>query len=173
MSISLLPDDLLLSIFRLVGKENSLIVGLVSKRWHWIAMRLWKGRLSLAHPGYAIPPLLYANVTMTSRLPYELYSSGTDTEFLDYIVEAGHDNRLFKYYRSSTNSCKAGVRCILSRILAEVPTPDRPTLRTVLTRRYWSDESWNVVVELYPKSTNLLVIPDYPAIWWTTVTWTM
>jgi hypothetical protein len=109
-------------------------------------------------------------VTITNRLPYELYSGGADDNFLDYVDKAGHAHRLFNYYRGVNCAHKSHVQRLLLDMLVEVPTPKKPTLRTIETAGHFSDALWSVIEILYPEVTDIELINFCLA---TRVNWTM
>jgi hypothetical protein len=172
MTISILPDDILLLVFGLVGKGSSLVLGLVSKRWHWIAMKLWKGRLSLVHPGYVIPLELYANVTRTARLPYELYGSGNDDDFLEYVLNTNHAPAKLVHFRANCYFSDTQCRQYVAEIMKMVPTPAHPTARVAIIDGYDAYIVCDAICKLHPSLTGRSYTINSPP-YKSTINWTM
>ena len=97
----ILNNDVLHVIFKLLGPDYGLVLGLVCKDWYRVATLAWRGkRLVLSASALTvIPAKFHPNVTMTLRLPYELCASKCHTGLLDYIIEKGRAPPLSEYIK--------------------------------------------------------------------------
>lgn len=83
-----LHDDVLHAIFKLLGPDYGLVLGLVCKDWHRVAAMAW-GPLSLSYDawkGFERPNKLAGCVDIPPCLPYRLFG---DADFLLYLVDTG------------------------------------------------------------------------------------
>jgi hypothetical protein len=97
----ILNNDVLCILFKLLGPDYGLVLGLVCKDWHRVAALAWRGRRLLLSASAlpVIPAKFHPNVTLTQRLPYELCASRRHPELLDYIIEKGCAPPLSEYIK--------------------------------------------------------------------------
>ena len=168
----ILNNDVLHVIFKLLGPDYGLVLGLVCKDWYRVAALAWRGkRLLLSASALpVIPAKFHPNVTLTRRLPYELCASECHADLLDYIIDkdrpCGHPLWLY-----NTNLTMDPTIVEFVTGLLKMTRDDTPKLRVVTTRARYHSVLRGIIRALFGEVGLIMICIFTPCSH--TITWVM